>query len=187
MAQRHANGQLATDISIQDPKARVQAYIDLYRRNGIDEEPFDSLLMRTIRVTTARTCDLVTEGMAAQCTFELEVLSQFCNRMGNMHGGCVALLADMSTTMTTAPVAKEGFWVFGGVSRTLNVTYLQPVKQGAVLEIECMLRSIGKRLSTTQCLIREKRTGKLLAMGEHGKSALSDQQMGQSPPGASKL
>lgn len=38
--------------------------------------------------------------------------------------------------------------IHAGVSRTLNVTYLQPVRQGLTLSIECMLRSIGKRLCT---------------------------------------
>ena len=71
--------------------------------------------MRSIQVTSARICDIAAEGMAAHCTFELTVLPQFCNRMNNMHGGCVALLADMSTTMCTAPVSKEDFWRFGGL------------------------------------------------------------------------
>ncbi len=107
---------------------------------------FDLKLMQSIKILSAEATAPLTAGMAARCVFELEVLPAFCNRMGNMHGGCVALLADMATTLTTAPVSSEAFWEFGGVSRTLNITYLQPVRRGAVLEIECMLRSIGKRL-----------------------------------------
>lgn len=48
--------------------------------------------------------------------------------------------------MATAPMSKEGFWDFGGVSRTLGVTYLKPVQLGAVVSVECQLRSIGRRL-----------------------------------------
>jgi acyl-coenzyme A thioesterase 13 len=154
--------------------------------------------MRNIRVVSAKVCDISKDGMAAHCTFEIEVLPQFCNRMGNMHGGCVALLADMSTTLATAPVSQKGFWEFGGVSRTLSITYLQPVRRGATVLVECMLRSIGKRLceyqahyllgllsayreaATTQCLIKDKANGKLLAMAEHGKSALSEQDLSKS-------
>lgn len=84
--------------------------------------------------------------MLARCIFELQVSQGFCNHMGNMHGGAVATLADMSTTMATAPISNKDFWEFGGVSRSLNVTYLQPILQGMVLRIECMLRSVGKRL-----------------------------------------
>lgn len=70
--------------------------------------------MQNMRVISARVTDIAQEGMAAHCTFEIEVLPQFCNRMDNMHGGCVALLADMTTTMCTAPVSKKEFWEFGG-------------------------------------------------------------------------
>lgn len=79
---------------------------------------FDLELMQNIRVISARTCDIEKEAMSAHCVFEVKVLPQFCNRMQNMHGGCVALLADMTTTMCTAPVSKEDFWRFGGWQST---------------------------------------------------------------------
>lgn len=82
----------------------------------------------------------------ATTIFELIVNPPLCNPMGNMHGGAVATLADMATTMATAPLAQKGFWEFGGVSRTLSVTYLKPVKLGGVVRVECEVRSIGKRL-----------------------------------------
>lgn len=85
-------------------------------RPSLTCQKFDLRLMQNIRVISARVTDIAKEGMAAHCTFEIEVLPQFCNRMDNMHGGCVALLADMATTMCTAPVSKEDFWRFGGMT-----------------------------------------------------------------------
>lgn len=67
--------------------------------------------------------------------------------MGNMHGGATATLVDMSTTFAQAAITKEGFWEFGGVSRTMGVTYLKPIVQGTIIVIECSVRSVGKRSS----------------------------------------
>lgn len=113
--------------------------------------------------------------MEARVVFELEIVPGLCNSMGNCHGGAVAMLADNTTTAAAAPVAREGFWVFGGVSRTLSITYLRPLPQGSTVVIENMVRSVGKTLSTIQCVMRDKATGKILALGEHGKAALDAQ------------
>lgn len=101
--------------------------------------------MRTIRVLSA-SASTTTPGELAHATFTLPILPIFCNPMGNMHGGAVALLADMATTMATAPVAEKGWWEFGGVSRTLGVTYLRPVKGGREVRVECVVRGVGRRL-----------------------------------------
>lgn len=102
--------------------------------------------MRTIRVASATSSTSLGSELA-HCVFHLEILPAFCNPMGNMHGGAVALLADMATTMATAPVSQPGWWEFGGVSRTLQVTYLKPIVKGTVAEVECFLRGAGRRLS----------------------------------------
>jgi len=85
--------------------------------------------------------------------FELEVTPAFGNRMGNMHGGAIALVYDMCTTMTVAPLSREDFWWFGGVSRVLSVTYLRPVKVGMCIRIECEVLQMGTRLGAPHPLV----------------------------------
>ena len=149
--------------------------------------------MRSIRIKSARAKQTKDDDFEAICTYELEAVPALCNPIERMHGGAVALLVDMATTMATAPVSSKGFWEFGGVTRTLNITMLQPIPQGAKLDVICKLKSIGKRLcefrmlsnhhvtmlmsskASTQCEIKDRTSGKLLAVGDHGKSALSDQ------------
>jgi acyl-coenzyme A thioesterase PaaI-like protein len=63
-----------------------------------------------------------------------------------MHGGAVALLIDMATTLAVAPLSKAGFWHFGGVTRTLGLTCLKPVRGGTTVWIDCEVKGIGKRL-----------------------------------------
>lgn len=84
--------------------------------------------------------------------FEVEITPAFGNRLGNMHGGAMALVYDMCTTAAAAPLARPGFWEFGGVSRVLSVTYLRPARVGTVVRIECEVIQMGGRLGMSQDL-----------------------------------
>lgn len=78
--------------------------------------------------------------------FEFKVVRELCNRLDNMHGGAVSLVFDMCTTMAMAPASTQEFWLFGGVSRTLMVTFLRPIVIGTEVEVSCELLQIGNRL-----------------------------------------
>ncbi|PLN80724.1 HotDog domain-containing protein [Aspergillus taichungensis] len=64
----------------------------------------------------------------------------YCSHIGIMHGGAISLIFDLCTTMCAAP---SDFRAFGGVSRTLNVTFLRHVRQGSWVRIYCVLLHIG--------------------------------------------
>lgn len=78
--------------------------------------------------------------------FEFQVKENHVNGLGNLHGGCCATLFDWCTTTAIVPVSRPDFWIFKGVSRTLNVTYLRPVPEGEVVLIESEVVHMGKRL-----------------------------------------
>ncbi|CAG5177872.1 uncharacterized protein ALTATR162_LOCUS8420 [Alternaria atra] len=42
---------------------------------------------------------------------------QLCNAGGTLHGGAVALIFDITTSMAITPCSREGFWDSGHVSR----------------------------------------------------------------------
>jgi len=105
-------------------------------------------------------------------TFELDITPAFSNRMGNMHGGAIALVFDMCTTMCAAPLARRDFWWFGGVSRTLSITYLRPVKVGVVVLIECEVLQMGERLATIRGMMKDKSDGRILCVAEHNKASI---------------
>lgn len=77
--------------------------------------------------------------------------------------------------MAAAPASSESFWEFGGVSRTLSITLLAPMPKGSVIEVDCKLVKVGKRLSLIRCEFRDKQTRELMALGEHGKVAAGEQ------------
>lgn len=113
-----------------------------------------------------------TETPKVSCVFELDMTPRWSNRMGNMHGGAVALVFDMCTTMCAAPLAREGFWVFGGVSRNLSVTCFGPVRMGG--RLRCIARCCrwGGGWIRFGGEMREKETGVVLCVCEHNKASL---------------
>lgn len=162
------------DVSLP-PKERIQKYIDTYRndpaykvkhipntsfRHLTSFQGFESALMYSLNLISVHAQSPKDPSSASLATtiFELTVIPQLCNPMNNMHGGAVATLADMATTMAAAPIARKGFWEFGGVSRTLSVTYLRPVRLGRVVRVECQVRSVGRRLCKW-CILLDLRFG----------------------------
>ena len=54
-----------------------------------------------------------------------------------MHGGAQASLFDITTSLALIPISRPGFWMLGGVSRVLTVTYLRPLPTGEKVLLEC--------------------------------------------------
>ena len=79
-------------------------------------------------------------------TARFTVVPSLCNGGGNMHGGATATIFDFATSMPLTLVAKDDFWFMPGVSRTLNVAYLEAVPNGQKVEIEAEAVKIGKNL-----------------------------------------
>ncbi|KAH8659156.1 HotDog domain-containing protein [Tricladium varicosporioides] len=105
-------------------------------------------------------------------TFRYVVQPSHCNRLGNLHGGCAATLFDVCTTSALAPIAKEGYWAYAGVTRTLNVTYIRPAPVGESVLIESEVVHAGKRLCTIKGVMRRESDGAILTTCEHGKVSI---------------
>lgn len=105
--------------------------------------------------------------------FSIRFGKQLTNRLGSLHGGAVALIYDMCTSMCAAPLAREGFWQFGGVSRTLSVTYLRPATPEMDIAVECEVLQMGRRLTVIKGQMRDRSTGSVLSIAEHHKASVS--------------
>lgn len=104
--------------------------------------------------------------------FSYTIQPDNCNRLQNLHGGCAATIFDWCTTLPLALVAKPGFWMFMGVSRTLNVTYMRPAPVGTEVLIECEIVQVGKSMCTLRGVMRRKDNGAILSICEHGKVSI---------------
>jgi acyl-coenzyme A thioesterase 13 len=65
-----------------------------------------------------------------------------------MHGGAAGVIFDMATTTALCPIARPGFWEFmGGVTRTLNISYLKAVPIGVTVRLISRVVSVGKQMA----------------------------------------
>jgi acyl-coenzyme A thioesterase 13 len=96
-------------------------------------------------------------------TCELEVTSELTNRFGTLHGGCVATLVDVLTTVALLTVTKQG-----GVSTDLNVSYCAPAPTGSRVLITCEVLKVGKTLAWMECVLKNE-DGDVIATGRHTK------------------
>ncbi|KAF2208660.1 hypothetical protein CERZMDRAFT_48715 [Cercospora zeae-maydis SCOH1-5] len=128
--------------------------------------------MKKLKLISAEVTSAAATGAETCVIFELEIARFMCSVVGPAHGGCLATVAAITTTMAAAPLCREGYWEFGGVSNILTITFLRPVLQNSVIVIEAMVRNAGKRLCAIECIMRDKATGKVLVLAQHNKAAL---------------
>ena len=71
--------------------------------------------------------------------------------------------------MAICLLSKPDFWSYLGVTRTLNLTYLNAMPEGMKVLFKCELVNIGKRMAFIRCDVLEEGTGKVMVTCEHGK------------------
>ncbi|KAF3482928.1 thioesterase [Arthroderma uncinatum] len=108
-------------------------------------------------------------GPPARVTYIATVASEMCNGLGNLHGGCATTLVDVATT--TLLLGMGGHFSMGGVSRSLNMTFLRPAPEGTEISINCELVQAGKRLALLKADIRRTDTNQVLVLGDHDKAS----------------
>ena len=95
---------------------------------------------------------------------ELEVTSELTNRFGTLHGGCVATLVDVLTTVALLTMTTRG-----GVSTDLSCSYCAPARLGERVTVTCEVVKMGKTLAWMECRVRRKGDGETVATGRHTK------------------
>ncbi|ROV97038.1 hypothetical protein VSDG_04112 [Cytospora chrysosperma] len=87
-------------------------------------------------------------GIVSSCTSKLYIGEEFGNYNGVLHGGAAGVIFDMLTTIALGPIARPGFWSFlGGVTRTLNLSYLKAVPIGTTVIVHAYVYQVGKRMA----------------------------------------
>ncbi|EGE06228.1 acyl-CoA thioesterase [Trichophyton mentagrophytes] len=139
-------------------------------------EMYDAIVLNPRN--TGYSCDIfrnhvrfgsATSGPPARVTYTATVAPEMCNGLGNLHGGCATTLIDVCTS--TLLLALGGHFSVGGVSRSLNMTFLRPAPEGTEISISCELVHSGKRLALLRADIRRADTGALCVLGEHDKAS----------------
>lgn len=121
----------------RDAVVLVERYISFILKS---DKPSHSDLLRGLTLVSASFTP------TPRITTRLTVTPSLCNTIGSLHGGATALIFDSCTTLALALVMREGFWKRGGVTRTLDCVYLDPVMEGETVDIEAEVVKVGKRL-----------------------------------------
>ncbi|KAM0816712.1 hypothetical protein AB5N19_02514 [Seiridium cardinale] len=174
---RPSGPQMMTELGDTQGIDRVHQFIQ--RTNNRGENKDDIEWMSTI--TPYLSVHSHSSSMPhPRINFRFTVCPVHCNQLGNLHGGCTSTIFDICTTLPLHLINKPGFWMYLGVSRTLNCTYLKPVPCGTTVDIQCEILSVGKRLCVIKGEMRavdeEGKLGALLTVCEHGKVS-TDAQM----------
>ncbi|EMD67618.1 hypothetical protein COCSADRAFT_34417 [Bipolaris sorokiniana ND90Pr] len=124
--------------------AAVRAMFDKYKllaeKRPKDHIDFDNQVMNSLELV-----DATTDGTV---TYEMFMAPNFSNLNNVMHGGAAGVIFDMSTTTALCPLARPGFWEFmGGVTRSLNISYLKAVPIGVKVRLNSKVVSIGKQMA----------------------------------------
>ncbi|PSN71607.1 hypothetical protein BS50DRAFT_570935 [Corynespora cassiicola Philippines] len=137
----------ASDADRTKAMAAVQATFDRYRllaaQRPKDHIDFDRQVMEDLK--------LVDAGIHGSVEFDLYISPDYSNLNDVMHGGAAGVIFDMGTTTALCPVAQPGYWEFmGGVTRTLNISYLKAVPVGTTVRISSKVMSVGKQMAMIQ-------------------------------------
>lgn len=103
---------------------------------------------------------------------EMKVEEQHANKMGTLHGGMIATLVDVISSLALLCTERG----ISGVSVDMNITYMSPAKVGEDILITAHVLKEGRSLSFASVDLMNKATGKLIAQGRHTKH------MGNRPP-----
>jgi len=97
--------------------------------------------------------------------FKMKVSPKIANAAGNLHGGAIATIVDMMTTITIVIFDKHNR---AGVSVNLGVSYVTAATIGETIFVESKLLKSGKNLAFSECTIR-KSDGQVVASARHTK------------------
>ncbi|KAH8820556.1 HotDog domain-containing protein [Xylogone sp. PMI_703] len=148
----------------------VQAIFDRYIliANAQPSKFYDYSLMTSLK--------LIDASEKGTCEYELYLDQQYSNINGVMHGGAAGVIFDMATTTALGPIAKKGFWDFlGGVTRTLNISYLKAVPIGTTVRLRSEVTQAGRTMAMIRGIMTSFDGKTIYCTCEHHKVAVPTQ------------
>lgn len=164
-------------MAYNDMASKVQQVLDPVCQNLDQEGRFGGEFLQNLRVASVTYDD----HNKAVVTFSVHTEPWMRNAHGNVHGGCIATMVDMLTSLSVC--ADKKFWpspdtepyeALGAyskepaVSRNLSCQYLKAVPIGIDVKVECHVQSYTKRYSYITCRLIDD-TGKLFVTASHDR------------------
>lgn len=96
---------------------------------------------------------------------EMVIEQKHTNTHGTLHGGCIATIIDVCSSIALGTNSKPGM----GVSVDIYISYLNPGKLNDTIVIESDTIKLGRSLAFAETTIKSKSTGVVIAKGSHTK------------------
>lgn len=122
---------------------------------------FDSKILSEVQVLSMNKL----ESGSSQLKLTIPVLPDFCNSYGPLHGGAIATMIDVYTTLAIWGVDTQNRMT---VSVDLDISYVSMGQAGDILTILANCHKVGKTMAYTSAEIYKEET-KLVALGKHTK------------------
>ncbi|EUC47919.1 hypothetical protein COCMIDRAFT_34655 [Bipolaris oryzae ATCC 44560] len=152
------------------PTDKVKQWFDVI--NGFEYNGHDAIIAKILKLESVTYTPSSENPHDARTVFSFVVPEELCNIGGNLHGGAVALVFDIATSLTILPCAREGFWDGGNVSRN------RPAPVGSTVFVESWVVHLGKRMGLTMGTMKlGSKDGKVCYTCEHGKATLGGSNM----------
>ncbi|KAJ2963061.1 hypothetical protein NQZ79_g1888 [Umbelopsis isabellina] len=130
------------DPQIESKFSRLAENVQMW--NTHHDNTWDASISQNLTIIEARPNFLV---------FEFEVAENHTNGIGNLHGGCVATLIDLCSSLAILNIqlhfvsSEHVPWRTPGISTELAVSYIAGAPEGTKLRIENELLRSGKTLA----------------------------------------
>jgi|688.fasta_scaffold443979_2 acyl-coenzyme A thioesterase 13 len=122
---------------------------------------FDSKILSEVQILSMNKL----ESGTSQLKLTIPVLPDFCNSYGPLHGGAIATMIDVYTTLAIWGVDSQNRMT---VSVDLDISYVSMGQAGDILTILANCHKVGKTMAYTSAEIY-KEENKLVALGKHTK------------------
>ncbi|KAF2755992.1 thioesterase family protein-like protein [Pseudovirgaria hyperparasitica] len=117
-----------------------------------------------------RNAKLIDASPSGHVVFHIDITPHFANINGVLHGGAASTIFDMLTTSALCPLARPGQFTFlGGVTRTLNVSFLRAVPIGTTVRVEATVTQMGRTMAMMRGTMGSVNGKTVYATAEHHK------------------
>ncbi|KAG2143627.1 HotDog domain-containing protein [Suillus clintonianus] len=108
------------------------------------------------------------EQLEGRTVFEVIVDEDMFNDFGTMHGGCLAMIIDICSSMPVYVLgaSTSAYGVFG-IQQSLNIVYHSPAVQGDKLRIVSTTLTLGSRACPGRCEVWNVTRHRLVASAVH--------------------